>query len=146
MAEMKTKDGGLTTAELAKFGILPNQTDRPRLVKGHASQTQDGGVALLEVTPLFSELETGDFRSQWNKLQTGLVNEPRRTVEDANKLMASVMRRLADGFAEQLSGLETQWERGGDAAPEDLRIALQQYHSFFDRLLQLQRDEHHSEA
>jgi hypothetical protein len=32
MAELKTKDGELTTAELTRFGILPSQPDEPRLV------------------------------------------------------------------------------------------------------------------
>jgi hypothetical protein len=50
----------------------------------------------------------GDFRSQWSNLQTGFVDEPRRTVEDADKLVASVMQRLAEGFANERSGLEKQ--------------------------------------
>jgi hypothetical protein len=88
--------------------------------------------------PLFSESEMADFRSQWSKIQTGFVDEPRRTVEDADKLVASVMQRLAEGFANERSGLEKQWDRGGDVSTEDQRVALQRYRSFFDRLLKLQ--------
>ncbi|MEV6397404.1 hypothetical protein AB0M39_21975 [Streptomyces sp. NPDC051907] len=33
------------------------------------------------------------------------------------------------------SRLESQWHQGNEAATEDLRIALRQYRSFFDRLL-----------
>ena len=62
--------------------------------------------------PLFSESEMKDFRSQWSTLQTGFVDEPRRTVEGADKLVASVMQRLAEGFANERSGLEKQWDRG----------------------------------
>jgi hypothetical protein len=65
------------------------------------------------------------------------VDEPRRTVADADKLVASVMQRLAEGFANERSGLEKQWDRGDDASTEDLRLALQRYRSFFDRLLKL---------
>jgi hypothetical protein len=86
---------------------------------------------------LFSESEMGDFRSQWSKLQTGFVDEPRRTVEDADKLVASVMQQIAKGFANERSGLEEQWERGDSVSTEALRIALQRYRSFFDRLLEL---------
>jgi uncharacterized protein YjbJ (UPF0337 family) len=57
----------------------------------------------------------GDFRSQWSKLQTGFVDEPRRTVEDADKLVAAVMRRLAEGFANERSGVGEavgpRWQR-----------------------------------
>src|SRR5579862_7245318 len=84
---------------------------------------------------LFSELEMGDFRSQWSKVQTGFVDEPRRTVEEADKLVAAVMQRLAEGFANERSGLEKQWDSGDNVSTEDLRLGLQRYRSFFDRLL-----------
>jgi len=87
--------------------------------------------------PLFSESEMADFRSQWSRVQTGFVDEPRQTVADADKLVASVMQRLAEGFANERSGLEKQWDRGDNVSTEDLRVALQRYRSFFDRLLKL---------
>ena len=81
--------------------------------------------------------EMADFRSQWSKVQTGFVDEPRQTVAEADKLVASVMQRLAEGFANERSGLEKQWDRGDNVSTEDLRVALQRYRSFFDRLLKL---------
>jgi hypothetical protein len=33
--------------------------------------------------------------------------------------------------------LEKQWDRGDNVSTEDLRVALQRYRSFFDRLLNL---------
>jgi hypothetical protein len=47
------------------------------------------------------------------------------------------MQRLAEGFAKERSGLESQWDRGYNVSTEDLRVALQRYRSFFDRLLKL---------
>jgi hypothetical protein len=88
-------------------------------------------------TPLFAEAEMGDFRARWSSIQTGFVDQPRRTVEDADKLVASVMQRLAEGFATERSGLEKQWDQGDNVSTEDLRLALQRYRSFFDRLLKL---------
>ena len=137
MAELKTKEGELTTADLASYGIPPKQPDGPKLVKGQEPETLDRGAAVSEPMPLFSESEMKDFRSQWSNLQTGFVDEPRRTVEGADKLVASVMQRLAEGFANERSGLEKQWDRGDNVSTEDLRIALQRYRSFFDRLLKL---------
>jgi hypothetical protein len=78
-----------------------------------------------------------DFRSQWSKVQTGFVDEPRQTVAEADQLVASVMKRLAEGFANERSGLEKQWDRGDNVSTEELRVALQRYRSFFDRLLKL---------
>ena len=86
---------------------------------------------------VFSESEMGDFRSRWSKVQTGFVDEPRSTVEEADKLVAAVMQRLAEGFSNERSGLEKQWDSGDNVSTEDLRLALQRYRSFFDRLLKL---------
>ncbi len=45
------------------------------------------------------------------------------------------MKRLAEGFATERENLEGQWGRGEDVSTEDLRIALQRYRGFFQRLL-----------
>jgi hypothetical protein len=73
-------------------------------------------------------------RNQRNS-QTSFVDEPRRTVEEGDTLVAELMQRLANSFAEERQSLETQWDRGDDVSTEDLRVALQRYRSFFDRLL-----------
>jgi hypothetical protein len=138
MAELlKTREAELTTTELASYGITQKQPDAPKLVKGEEPETLDRVAAVSESMPLFSESEIGEFRSQWGKVQTGFVDEPRRTVEDADKLVAAVMQRLAEGFANERVGLEKQWDRGDNVSTEDLRVALQRYRSFFDRLLKL---------
>jgi hypothetical protein len=137
MAELKRVEEEFPKAELARDGNLSKQPEGPKLVKGQEPETLDKAVAASEPMPLFSESEMGDFRSQWSKIQTGFVDEPRRTVEDADKLVAAVMQRLAEGFANERSGLEKQWDRGDNASTEELRVALQRYRSFFDRLLKL---------
>jgi hypothetical protein len=137
MAELKRKEEELTTAELASYGIPEKQPEGPKLVKGPEPETLDKAAAVSAPMPLFSESEMEDFRSQWSKVQTGFVDEPRRTVEDADKLVATVMQKLAEGFANERSGLEKQWDRGDNVSTEDLRVALQRYRSFFDRLLKL---------
>lgn len=45
------------------------------------------------------------------------------------------MQRLAQTFAAERESLEAQWASGGEASTEDLRVALQRYRSFFERLL-----------
>ena len=137
MAELKRIEEELPPAEFVSYGIPPKQPEGPKLVKGQEPETLDKVVAASEPMPLFSGSETGDFRSQWSKVQTGFVDEPRRTVEEADKLVAAVMQRLAEGFANERSGLEKQWDRGDNVSTEELRIALQRYRSFFDRLLEL---------
>jgi hypothetical protein len=65
----------------------------------------------------------------------GFVDEPRRAVEQADALVADLMQRLASVFSDERKSLEGQWDRGDDVSTEDLRVALQRYRSFFDRLL-----------
>jgi hypothetical protein len=83
----------------ALLQLLARALNGPRLVKGHELEGLDRAAATSEYVPLFSESEMGDFRSQWIKIQTCFVDEPRGTVKDADKLVAAVMRRLAEGFA-----------------------------------------------
>jgi hypothetical protein len=85
--------------------------------------------------PLFADDETERFRSRWQEIQTGFVDEPQRSVQEADGLVAELMQRLAETFSDERSRLESQWAEGGDASTEDLRVALQRYRSFFDRLL-----------
>ena len=86
-------------------------------------------------SPLLEEEATVEVRGRWEKIQGGFVDEPRRAVEEADTLVAELMQRLADSFAEERKGLEGQWDRGDEVSTEELRIALQRYRSFFDRLL-----------
>ena len=86
-------------------------------------------------TPLFNDDEGGGFRSRWEAIQTGFVDEPRAAVEQADTLVAEVMKRLAEVFADERTTLEQQWGRGDNVSTEELRIALKRYRSFFERLL-----------
>lgn len=92
--------------------------------------TTDNGAA-----PLFPTGEVEAFRSRWMDVQTGFVDEPRHAVEQADGLVAEMMKRLATVFADERAKLEEQWSRGDDISTEDLRQALRRYRSFFDRLL-----------
>lgn len=85
--------------------------------------------------PLFDDSEVTELRQHWTTVQSGFVDEPRRALKQADELVSAVMRRLTEGFAKERSSLEGQWEKGDKASTEDLRLALQRYRSFFDRLL-----------
>jgi hypothetical protein len=85
--------------------------------------------------PLFDQSETGSLRSRWQEIQGGFVDEPRTSVRQADELVASTMKRLAEVFANERSRLESEWSRGEEVSTEDLRQVLRRYRSFFDRLL-----------
>ena len=86
-------------------------------------------------TPLFKGTDGENFHRRWSDIQASFVDEPRAAVEQADSLVAEVMQRLATVFADERHTLEQQWDRGGDADTEALRLVLRRYRSFFDRLL-----------
>ena len=90
-----------------------------------------------EDTPvsLFHDEEGRGFRTRWDGIQTGFVDQPRAAVEQADALVAEMLKRLTDGFGSERARLESQWSRGQEVSTEDLRIALKRYRSFFERLL-----------
>ena len=87
--------------------------------------------------PLFADGAAEEFRSRWLEIQTSFVDEPGRAVEQADLLVAEVMRQLAKTFAQKRSKLEPQLVQGEEISTENLRIALRHYRSFFDRLLSI---------
>lgn len=135
-----SKDKALTTADLAgagpasEFRREPGPPARREYVEEPRVKGPSGGPA-AEPTSLFAADETEHLRSDWNAIQTGFVDEPRKCVEKADQLVARVVKRLAENFSQERSRLEGQWSKGEDVSTEDLRVALQRYRSFFDRLL-----------
>lgn len=99
-----------------------------------AAGRDDRGGAMAP-TPLLSSEMTGAYQARWDAIQTAFVDEPRRVVEQADGLVAEMMQRLAETFARERANLERHWDQGGDVSTEDLRLALQRYRSFFQRLL-----------
>ena len=86
--------------------------------------------------PLLPAEQSDRFEQRWHEIQASFVDEPRRSVEQADTLVAELMQELASGFSETRSRLEAQWDNeGDDASTEDLRVALTRYRSFFNRLL-----------
>jgi hypothetical protein len=100
-----------------------------------AGSATPSGQAREESTPLFSSDEAAQLRSRWDSIQVGFVDEPRHAVEQADELVASTVKWLAQIFADERTKLEQQWSRGDQVSTEDLRLALQRDRSFFSRLL-----------
>ena len=84
---------------------------------------------------LFPHEEADGFRSRWEAIQTGFVDQPKTAVEEADALVAQVVTRLAEVFSEERGAMERQWASGDNVSTEELRQALKRYRSFFNRLL-----------
>ncbi|KQT08073.1 hypothetical protein [Ramlibacter sp. Leaf400] len=95
------------------------------------------GAAAEQLAALFPPQVASDFRGRWDQVQIGFVDDPRRAVQQADELVADVMKSLASSFAEQRARLEAGLGQDKEANTEDLRMALRGYRSFFQRLLSL---------
>jgi ketosteroid isomerase-like protein len=89
------------------------------------------------LTPLFSQERVQELRNRWRELQVGFVDEPQKTVRQADELVAQVMQDLSRGFADERGKLESQWDKGDKVSTEELRQALRRYRSFFERFLSM---------
>ena len=117
-------------------GAEPRDDTRAETRPGAARRDEPPAEARPDADgePLFAEQDAGTFRASWQSIQAGFVDEPRRAVEQADKLVAEVIQRLAQVFAAERAALEAVWS-AGDVETEQLRVALRRYRSFFDRLL-----------
>lgn len=100
-----------------------------------ASPARDRETDVQETDAPLLGPEQDEFRSRWQRIQSEFVDDPREAVGAADTLVAEVMQALATTFSEHKQGLEGQWHRGEEVATEELRVALQRYRSFFNRLL-----------
>jgi hypothetical protein len=119
-----------------KMGTPPDRTEGEAAPKATGTPAAMDGADEKPAALLPADV-TSELRSRWSEVQIGFVDEPRQAVEQADHLVAEVMKRLAEGFASERSNLEQQWGRGDEVSTEDLRIAMRRYRSFFDRLLSI---------
>jgi hypothetical protein len=90
-----------------------------------------------EDSPLFPSQQCASLETQWQTIQATFVDSPRTSVEEADALVTKTIETLAASFAEMRSSLERTWEKDGEVPTEELRLVLQNYRSFFRRLLSI---------
>lgn len=132
----ENKENRLSTADMV---AAANQ--REERINGNSEESKEPGgfQEMEESAPLFEDQNVEVFRSRWSDIQTRFVDDPKDSVQDADELVAEVIRSIAETFAEERSYLEDQWNRGSEVSTEDLRISLKRYRSFFNRLLTMER-------
>ena len=85
--------------------------------------------------PLFEQGQADAFLGRWSEVQARFVDDPQAAVRDGDRLVHELLSALAARFADHKDGLEHSARGGGEADTEQLRLALQSYRSFFQRLL-----------
>jgi hypothetical protein len=105
---------------------------QPRVEQGTIRQdasVQDADIGFLP------EQRMNSLRDRWNDVQAGFVDDPQNAVQQAHGLVTELVDDLVRTFSQERTTLENQWKGGGEADTETLRVALQRYRSFFNRLL-----------
>lgn len=111
--------------------------DRPLVNDGPGNRPAVTDHSATRQMDLFPNEELRGYRTRWEAIQTGFVDQPRAAVEQADALVSQVVTRLTEVFARERATLEGQWTKGDNVSTEDLRIALTRYRSFFHRLLSM---------
>ena len=81
--------------------------------------------------------EVDDLQSRWKAIQIEFVDEPRKSVEQADALVVDALKQIGQAFTNQRVMLNERWLNHEDIQTEDLRISLQSYRSFLNRILAL---------
>jgi hypothetical protein len=130
--------GGLKTADLAAFAQMPpaqQAVERDLIEPVLDLHNNDVRTREKQLAPLFLPDVAKQFRARWDTVQIGFVDDPRQAVRQGDELVGQVMKSLAETFSNERATLECQLDQTDEASTETLRVALQRYRSFFERLL-----------
>jgi hypothetical protein len=118
------------------------EVDREAQMRGErsdsatATATRGNGDYHSERTGhLIEDDRSRDYRERWTAIQAIFVDEPRNAVQQADELVKDLMKQIAETFGRERASLEKQWSSGEQVSTEQLRVALQRYRAFFERLL-----------
>ncbi|HKU68058.1 MAG TPA: hypothetical protein VJP85_09795 [Candidatus Baltobacteraceae bacterium] len=112
-----------------------NEQQRPIEEQPRVEQGTIGERTQAEDSGFLPDDRMNALRSRWNDVQAGFVDDPQNAVQQAHGLVTELVDNLVRTFSQERTTLESQWKGGGTADTETLRVALQRYRSFFNRLL-----------
>ena len=82
-----------------------------------------------DISLLPEDISTG-FRSRWDMIQSGFVDDPRRAVDQAGELVEEALGKLNAVFADKRKNLQ----RGETIPTEELRQTLRHYRLLLNQL------------
>ena len=85
---------------------------------------------VTEAISLLPEEAASQFRSRWDLIQGGFVDDPRRAVDQAGALVEDALQQLSTVFEEKRARLQGN----GGIPTEELRQTLRHYRLLLNRL------------
>jgi hypothetical protein len=85
--------------------------------------------------------DTAGLRANWQRVQSGFVDDPTAAVGDAADLVEHTVQALVGALRQRQRQLRTMWEReagsaasGGQPDTEHLRVMMQRYRALFNQI------------
>lgn len=135
ITKQELEKAGPYPADFAKLPPAEQKLERDLDERGLDNHHVDVRIEERELAPLFLTDVAKEFRSRWNAVQSGFVDDPREAVRQGDELVGQVMKSLTETFSNEHAALEAQLDKTDKASTETLRIVLRRYRSFFERLL-----------
>ena len=135
--DVEQVDDAVDAVETGEERLRDEQIDERQVVEERVEEKRDASRT-EDLAPLFEKGEAEKFRTQWLEIQSRFVDDPSVSVKDADDLVADVIKNITRTFSDKRMSLENQWKSGDKVSTEDLRVAMQRYRSFFNRLLSLE--------
>jgi hypothetical protein len=115
------------------------EAERARTTTGEADggQIRKAGRAATGDESFLPSDRIDMFRDRWGDVQASFVDSPRAAVQEAQGLVGELVEEMTTTFTRERGMLEDEWKSGGEPNTEMMRVALQRYRAFFNRLLDM---------
>jgi len=107
----------------------PERTPMPSQIAERPPEMAPSSSATEQVL-LLPEEGASQFRSRWETIQSGFVDDPRHSVEQASALVTEALGQLTSVFEEKREHLRHH----GEIPTEELRQTLRHYRLLLNRL------------
>ncbi|GAA2397444.1 hypothetical protein GCM10010404_63960 [Nonomuraea africana] len=132
-AEATTADStGEPTTEPGEPTTEPTEPAAETAETGEPAGSTEGQTAPAKSEHLLDQ-DPEQVRNRWRELQGSFVDEPRESVERADRLVEELVSTLTSRTTE----LRDRWKNAGEGDTEQLRLALRDYRVMLDQLLTL---------
>jgi hypothetical protein len=97
-----------------------------------------GDAEVAPVPTFWAATDTDGYRDRWREAQLRFVDDPKGAADEIRGLVGEATEAVAEALTAQRRDLDG-WSAGGDGPrdTEELRVVIQRYRTFFDRLLKL---------
>jgi hypothetical protein len=103
-----------------------------------AEELKPGDAEVAPVPTFWAAADTDGYRDRWREAQLRFVDDPKAAAEEIRGLVGEAAEAVANALTEQRRNLDA-WNGEGDGPrdTEQLRVVIQRYRTFFERLLNL---------